>query len=133
MKKVSFVLFLLLLASCFVEPIQARAQEQTNQSAQSNTQQIAPRRPRRRHRRERRGRGVNHSFGRAGQSMGRGSKRFGKNISKGKPIKAGQEMGQGAGQFGQNVGEGSKGIGQKSKKIGRKVVHKTKNAVKPQQ
>ena len=133
MKKVSFVLFVLLLASCFVEPVWARAQEQTNQNAQASAPQIVPRRHRRRQRRERHRRGVKHSFGRAGQSMGRGGKGFGKNLSKGKPIKAGQEMGQGAGQFGQNVGQGSKGIGQKSKTIGRKVVHKTKNVVKPQE
>ena len=132
MKKVSFLLFVLLLAFCFVEPMRARAQEQNNQSAQASRQQIVPRRHRRRYRREQGRRGIKHSYGRAGQSMGRGSKRFGKNLSKGKPIKAGQEMGQGAGQFGKNVGEGSKGIGQKSKNIGQKVVHKTKNAVKPQ-
>jgi len=130
MKKFSFLLLVLLLALCFIEPVRARLQEQTNQTAQSSSNQIMPRRHRR-HRRERRRRGIKHSYGQAGQSMGRGSKRFGKNIAKRKPIKAGQEMGQGAGEFGQNVAEGSKGVGQKSKNVGRKIVHKTKKVVKP--
>ena len=132
MKKFSFVLFVLLLAFCFIDLVPARAQE-TNQSAQSNSNQIVPRRHRRRYRRERHRRGIRHSYGQAGQSMGRGSKRFGKNISKGKPIKAGQEMGQGAGEFGQNVGQGSKGIGRRTKKITKKVVNKTKETVNPPQ
>lgn len=48
--------------------------------------------------------------------MGRGGKRFGKNIAKGKPIKAGRELGKGAGGFGKGVGQGTAGVG---KKIGK--------------
>jgi len=120
-----------LLALCFIQPVSAGAPE-PNQNAQANTQPIVPKH-RRRHRREVRRGGIKHSYGQAGKSIGHGSKRFGKNIAKGKPIKAGQEMGQGASGFGKNVGQGSKGVGHKSKKIGQKVVHKTKNVVNPPQ
>ena len=126
MKKFFFLLLVLLTAAWFGAWAQVSAQE-TNQSAQSNSNQIVPRHPRRRRRREiPRRRGIKHSYARAGRSMGRGGKGFGKNISKGKPIKAGREMGQGSAGFGRNVGRGTKGVG-------RKVAHKTKNAVTPQE
>ena len=56
--------------------------------------------------------------------MGRGGKGFGKNISKGKPLKAGKDLGKGAGGFGKGVGKGTAGVG---KKIG----HKTKKVFTP--
>ena len=112
MKKFSFVLFALLVAFFFIVPLPAGAQEQTSQSAQTNTQPIVPKH-RRRHSRELRRHGIKHSYAKAGKSAGRGGKRFGKNIARRKPIKAGRELGRGMGGFGKHVGKGTAKVGKK--------------------
>ena len=65
-------------------------------------------------------RGIGHAYKQGGKSAGRGGARFGKNISRGKPLKAGKELGKGMGGFGKGVG---KGTGRTGKKVGRKVKH----------
>ncbi len=45
-------------------------------------------------------RGIGHPYKDAGKSAGRGGKRFGKDISRGKPPKGGKELGKGMGGFG---------------------------------
>lgn len=106
MKKFPFVLFALLLALCFVEPLPSQAQEQTTQGTQTNSQLVGPKH-RRKQRRELPRRGIRHSYGLAGRSAGSGGKHFGKNIARGKPIKAGRELGRGMGRFGKHVGVGT--------------------------
>lgn len=54
----------------------------------------------------RRGRGIKSAFARAGRGAGRGGKRFGQNIAKGRPVRAGKELGKGMGTFGKYTGKG---------------------------
>ncbi|HKS27942.1 MAG TPA: hypothetical protein VJS44_08990 [Pyrinomonadaceae bacterium] len=54
----------------------------------------------------RRGRGIKGAFARAGRGAGRGGKRFGQNIAKGRPVRAGKELGKGMGTFGKYTGKG---------------------------
>lgn len=54
----------------------------------------------------RRGRGIKSAFGRAGRGAGRGGKRFGQNMAKGRPVRAGKELGKGMGTFGKYTGKG---------------------------
>lgn len=65
---------------------------------------------RRRHVREefrrRRGRGIKSAFARAGRGAGRGGKRFGQNMARGRPVRAGRELGRGMGTFGKHTGKG---------------------------
>ncbi len=63
-----------------------------------------------RHRR----RGIGGAFANAGRGAGRGGKRFGKNMAKGRPIRAGKELGKGMGSFGKNMG---KGVARTTKRI----------------
>ena len=56
--------------------------------------------------RRRRGRGIKSAFGRAGRGAGRGGKRFGQNMAKGRPVRAGKELGKGMGTFGKYTGKG---------------------------
>jgi hypothetical protein len=49
---------------------------------------------------------ISASFSRAGKSAGRGGKRFGRNISHGRPVRAGKELGKGMGGFGKHTGRG---------------------------
>lgn len=70
---------------------------------------------RRRVRREgRRGRGIKSAFARAGRGAGRGGKRFGQNIAKGRPVRGGKELGKGMGTFGKYTG---KGIARTAKRV----------------
>lgn len=70
---------------------------------------------RRRVRRDRgRGRGIRHSFKRAGKSAGRGGKRFGTNMAQGRPVRAGKELGKGMGGFGKHTG---KGVGKTMRRV----------------
>ena len=115
MKKVSFVLFASLIALCLVEPLPTRAQEQTNQSPQTNTQPIIPKH-RRRHRRKLRRRGIKYHYKHAGTSAGRGGKRFGKNLARGKPIRGGRDFGRGMSGFGKHLGKGTAKVGKKTLK-----------------
>ena len=64
--------------------------------------------------------GIGHAYKYGGKSAARGGKRFGKNISRGKPVKGGKELGKGMGGFGKGVG---KGTGRTGRKVGRKVKH----------
>lgn len=62
---------------------------------------------RRRVRSERwRRRGIKNAFARAGRGAGHGGKRFGKNMAKGRPVRAGKELGKGMGTFGKYTGKG---------------------------
>jgi hypothetical protein len=54
----------------------------------------------------RRSRGIKGAFARAGRGAGRGGKRFGQNIAKGRPVRAGKELGKGMGTFGKYTGKG---------------------------
>lgn len=56
--------------------------------------------------RRRRGRGIKSAFARAGRGAGRGGKRFGQNMAKGRPVRAGKELGKGMGTFGKYTGKG---------------------------
>jgi len=62
----------------------------------------------------RRGRGIRSAFARAGRGAGRGGKRFGQNIAKGRPVRAGKELGRGMGTFGKYTG---KGVGRTAKRV----------------
>ena len=53
-----------------------------------------------------RGRGIKSAFSRAGRGAGRGGKRFGRNMAKGRPVRAGKELGKGMGTFGKYTGKG---------------------------
>lgn len=59
---------------------------------------IRPDRPRRR--------GIKNAFARAGRGAGRGGKRFGQNMARGRPVRAGKELGKGMGTFGKYTGKG---------------------------
>jgi hypothetical protein len=50
--------------------------------------------------------GIKSAFARSGRSAGRGGKLFGKNIAKGRPVRAGKEFGKGMGGFGKHFGKG---------------------------
>ena len=126
MKKLFLIALALLFVPAFVElsPASAAnvaAQENQNREARPSSEGRR-RRGRRRHRR----RGIGQSYKQSGTSAAEGGKRFGKNISRGKPIKAGEGLGQGMGRAGKSVGQGSK-------QVGEKVVDKTKKVVKPPQ
>lgn len=54
----------------------------------------------------RRSRGIKGAFARAGRGAGRGGKRFGQNMAKGRPVRAGKELGKGMGTFGKYTGKG---------------------------
>ena len=69
-------------------------------------------------------RGIGHAYKSAGNSAGRGGKRFGKNMARGRPLRAGKEFGKGMGGFGKHTGKGTARTG---KKVGQKV----KQAVTP--
>ncbi|HWS99449.1 MAG TPA: hypothetical protein VN256_04180 [Pyrinomonadaceae bacterium] len=62
---------------------------------------------RRRWRSERaRRRGIRSAFKRAGKSAGRGGKRFGQNVARGRVLRGGKEFGKGMGGFGKHTGKG---------------------------
>jgi Ni/Co efflux regulator RcnB len=128
MKKLFLIALAVLFAPAFVALSPASASTMTGQANQNTEARPSSevrnrgRHKRRKHRRH----GIGQSYKEGGTSAARGGKRFGKNIARGKPIKAGQELGQGAGRAGKNVGQGSK-------QVGEKVVDKTKKVVKPPQ
>lgn len=62
----------------------------------------------------RRSRGIKGAFARAGRGAGRGGKRFGQNMAKGRPVRAGKELGKGMGTFGKYTG---KGLGRTAKRV----------------
>ena len=88
-------------------------------SSQDDTEQrrvmTVPGNRRRRVRRDRARRGgIRHSFKRAGKSAGRGGKRFGQNMARGRPVRAGKHLGKGMGGFGKHTG---KGIGKTMRRV----------------
>ena len=64
--------------------------------------------------RRRGSRGIGGAFKKAGQSAGRGGKRFGVNVAKGRPVRGGKELGKGMGGFGKHTGIG---IGRTMKRV----------------
>ncbi|HEV2911759.1 MAG TPA: hypothetical protein VGX92_00465 [Pyrinomonadaceae bacterium] len=56
--------------------------------------------------RRRRRAGIKSAFARAGRGAGRGGKRFGQNMARGRPVRAGKELGKGMGTFGKHTGKG---------------------------
>jgi hypothetical protein len=113
------VAFSLLLGSPFVgaalsaRPLTNTLREQRNHSS---APMGVPRSRRRhlRHEARRKRRGIGGSFKKGGTSAGQGGKGFGKNVARGKPIKAGRRLGKGMGGFGKHTG---KGFGKTGKKI----------------
>ncbi len=69
-------------------------------------------------------RGIGGSFKEAGLSAGRGGKRLGQNMAKGRPARGGKEFGKGMGGFGKHVGLGTG-------KIGKRVGQATRRAFTP--
>jgi len=99
----------------------ASVQDQQNQDQDRRVMHVPHRRRRTGHDVARRKhRGIGHAYKYGGKSAGRGGKRFGKNISRGKPVKGGKELGRGMGGFGKGVGKGTARTG---RKVGRKVKH----------
>ncbi len=152
MKKIFFVLSGLLFAICLavwlIGPLSVRAEGQTNQSTQANTQPKATYR-RRRHRR----RGVKHAIVRTSDKVVDTSKKTGeKSVDVGetvvdkskkvgrrskhvgtKVVDKSKNVGKKSVDVGDTVVDKSKKVGRRSKHIGTKVVDKTKNVVKPNQ
>lgn len=125
MRKLCIVLFGILFALLVTENPSSLARANAFQNTNNTNRTMSvPHRRRRRGRDRRRHPGVGHTYKGAGQSAGRGGKRFGKNIAHGKPIKGGRELGRGMGGMGKGVG---KGTGRTGKKVGRKIKH----AIKP--
>ena len=126
MRRVAMFLFVMLLAPPFTlagSSNRANASVQDQQSQDQNRRVLQVPHRRRRTGRDvarRKHRGIGHAYKQGGKSAGRGGKRFGKNISRGKPVKGGKELGRGMGGFGKSVG---KGTGRTGKKVGRKVKH----------
>ena len=54
----------------------------------------------------RRHRGIRSSFKRAGKSAGRGGKRLGQSVARGRVLRGGKEFGKGMGGFGKHTGKG---------------------------
>lgn len=106
--------FLLLLAILFATPFAYTAYEGTAgaralQDGQDERRVLTvPDNGRRRRVRSerRRSRGIKGAFARAGRGAGRGGKRFGQNMAKGRPVRAGTELGKGMGTFGKYTGKG---------------------------
>ena len=121
MKKVSTVLFGLLLALSFVSLAPARAQE-SSQNTQAKHKLHVPQTGHKRHGHEhRRPHGAKSSYSKAGKSAGHGGKSFGKDVGHGKPIKGGKELGKGVGGAGKDTGKGTAKVGKKVGKGTKKV------------
>ena|ERR1700682_5855809 len=131
MRRKPFLLSVILVAillvpaslSSFASVLEVQDQQNAHQT-ENKPKLHVPQRGRRRGRDVRRHRGIGHAYKGAGQSAGRGGRRFGKHVAHGKPIKGGKELGKGMGGMGKGVG---KGTGRTGKKVGRKI----KNAVTP--
>jgi hypothetical protein len=125
MKKVFVLcglLFAVCLAVCFIGPLSARADAQTNQSAQANTQAPVTHR-RRRHRRRRIRRAVVNTSDKVvdkSKTVAEKSKNVGENVV---------DRSKRVGRRGRRIGTR---VGHRSKHVTKKVVDKTKDAVKPQ-
>jgi len=98
-------------------PIHARAgasvplvQQGENQNGQVL---VVPNRRRRARGDVRRRRGIGSAFSKAGKSAGRGGKRFGKHVSRGRPARGGKEFCKGMGGFGKHFGKGMSRVGKR--------------------
>ena len=107
--------FLLLLALLLVMPfaytaynplVSARALQDGQDERRVLTVPNDGQRRRRIRSERRRSRGIKGAFTRAGRGAGRGGKRFGQNIAKGRPVRGGKELGKGMGTFGKYTGKG---------------------------
>ncbi|MCA1557462.1 MAG: hypothetical protein LC731_02855 [Acidobacteria bacterium] len=112
MRKVFLLLFSWLLALPFVYTAynhQARAAVMQDGQDERRVLSVPGDGRRRRIRPERKkknSRGIKGAFARAGRGAGRGGKRFGQNIARGRPVRAGKELGKGMGTFGKYTGKG---------------------------
>lgn len=110
MRKFPFALFALMLVAPFVVHTPAAAAHfavaaQEQESPRVLTPPHGTRR--RRWRAEgRRRRGIRSAFKRAGKSAGRGGKRLGQNVARGRVLRGGKEFGKGMGGFGKHTGKG---------------------------
>jgi hypothetical protein len=95
-----------LLLNPFQSRIYASARHAQDEGQQPRTMGVPDRGRRRRLDRGRGRHGIRRSFKRAGKSAGRGGKRFGQNMSRGRPVRAGKEFGKGMGGFGKHTGRG---------------------------
>src|SRR6266496_2241594 len=126
MRRASMFLFVMSLALPFAfagSSLRANASVQDPQNQDQNRRVMHVPHRRRRTGRDlarRKHRGIGHAYKHGGKSAGRGGKRFGKNIWRGKPVTGGKELGRGMGGFGKGVG---KGTGRTGRKVGRKVKH----------
>ena len=106
----SALLALLLNVPCAGASFTTRALALAARSGQESPRVLPPpgvRRRRRVRREGRRGRhGIRSAFKRAGKSAGRGGKRFGQNVARGRVVRGGKELGKGMGGFGKHTGKG---------------------------
>lgn len=112
MHRVFLLLALLLALPAAFTSDNARLRARTLQDQDEQSERRVMRVPNDERRRRRvryegkRGRGIKSAFGRAGRGAGRGGKRFGQNMAKGRPVRAGKELGKGMGTFGKYTGKG---------------------------
>src|SRR4051812_5705702 len=101
--------FLLIVTTCGVAPltVEARAFVAAQETESPRVLSAPPGARRRRWRSERRRRrGIRSAFNKAGKSAGRGGKRFGQNVARGRVVRGGKELGKGMGGFGKHTGKG---------------------------
>ena len=119
MRKLLPALFVLLLITTFnVASFTVEARAAVAALAQEEGPRVlsAPQGTRRRRWRSerRRRRGIRSAFKRAGKSAGRGGKRLGQNVARGRVVRGGREFGKGMGGFGKHTG---KGIGRTMRRV----------------
>ena len=102
------LLVLTFITSGGVGPLAARARAFTAAQDEGPRVLTPPQGTRRRRWRSegRRHRGIRSSFKRAGKSAGRGGKRLGQNVARGRVLRGGKEFGKGMGGFGKHTGKG---------------------------
>lgn len=110
MRKLLFAVLALLLAltcASFDAPARSSsAQDEGNNARVLTMPQREGRRRRVRGDRPRSRRGIRSAFKKAGKSAGRGGKRFGQNVARGRVVRGGKEFGKGMGGFGKHTGKG---------------------------
>ena len=110
MRKFSFALFALMLAApvAFHTPTTLARSAAVVQEQESPRVLTPPHRTRKRRWRAegRRHRGIRSAFKHAGKSAGRGGKRLGQNVARGRVLRGGKEFGKGMGGFGKHTGKG---------------------------
>jgi hypothetical protein len=110
MRKLLFALFALMLVTPgVISPSAVWARAYGAAQEQEGPRVLTPPQGRRRRRwraEGRRRRGIRSAFKRAGKSAGRGGKRFGQNVARGRVLRGGREFGKGMGGFGKHTGKG---------------------------